>query len=147
MTIHWLHPLITAVPPRLAQPAMIQKTHAPKRRSDGSRRNAVAVVELAVCLPVLVVLLVATIEACVMLQLQQNLAVTAYEGARVGIIPGIDADTVEFQCQLLLDDRNINAYTITLDPVDPQTMDCGRRVYYHDRCRLCRKLGYRGNVF
>jgi len=104
---------------------MIQKTHAPKRRSDGSRRNAVAVVELAVCLPVLVVLLVATIEACVMLQLKQNLAVTAYEGARVGIIPGIEADTVEYQCQLLLDDRNINAYTITLDPVDPQTMDLG----------------------
>lgn len=58
---------------------MLKKSHLSKRRSDGSRRTAVAVVELAVCLPVLVVLLVATIEGCVMLQLQQNLAVTAYE--------------------------------------------------------------------
>lgn len=32
---------------------------------------------------------------------------------------------MEFQCQLLLDDRNINAYTITMDPVDPQTMNVG----------------------
>jgi hypothetical protein len=104
---------------------MFKKSQVSKRRSDDGRRDAVAVVELAVCLPVLVVLLVATIESCVMLQLQQNLAVTAYEGARVGIIPGMDAGTVEFQCQLLLDDRNINAYTITLDPVDPQTMSMG----------------------
>ena len=104
---------------------MCKKTHAVKRRSDGRRRSGVAVVELAFCLPILVVLLIGTIEACVMLQLQQNLAVTAYEGARVGIMPGMDADTVNFQCQLILDDRNINGYTITLDPVDPQSMNLG----------------------
>ena len=104
---------------------MFKTSHLAKRRSDRRRRSGVAVVELAVCLPLLVVLLIATIEACVMLQLQQNVAVTAYEGARVGIIPGMDAATVEFQCQLLLDDRNINGYTITLDPVDPQTMNVG----------------------
>jgi Flp pilus assembly protein TadG len=104
---------------------MFKKSRVVKRRSDGRRRSGVAVVELAVCLPILVVLLIATIEACVMLQLQQNLAVTAYEGARVGIIPGLDAGTVDFQCRLILDDRNINGYTITLDPVDPQTMNLG----------------------
>ena len=104
---------------------MFNNSHAAKRRSAGRRRSGVAVVELAVCLPILVVLLIGTIEACVMLQLQQNLAVTAYEGARVGIMPGMDAGTVDFQCQLMLDDRNINGYTITLDPVDPQSMNVG----------------------
>ena len=104
---------------------MFIKTRLSKRRSGGRRRQGVAVVELAVCLPLLVVLLIATIEACVMLQLQQNLAVTAYEGARVGIMPGTDANTVDFQCQLILDDRNINGYTITLNPVDPQAMNVG----------------------
>ena len=104
---------------------MLKKSHVLKRRSGGNQRHAVAVVELAVCLPVLVVLLVATIEACVMLQLQQNVAVTAYEGARVGIMPGIDADTVRYQCELLLDDRNVNGYTVSMNPTDPQTMNVG----------------------
>ena len=88
-------------------------------------RQGVAVVELALCLPILVLILLATIETCVMLQLQQNLAVTAYEGARVGIIPGVEAGTVQAQCKLLLDDRSINGYTVTLNPVDPTTMDPG----------------------
>ncbi len=82
-------------------------------------------VELAVCLPILVVILLATVETCVMLQLQQNLAVTAYEGARVGIMPGVESGTVQLQCEMMLDDRSIDGYTITLDPVDPTTMDVG----------------------
>jgi hypothetical protein len=60
-----------------------------------------------------------------MLQLQQSLAVTSYEGARVGVIPGIESSTIQLQCQMLLDDRNINGYTITLDPADPTTMNIG----------------------
>lgn len=87
-------------------------------------RSGIAVVELAICLPILLLLLLATIEACVMLQLKQNLIITACEGARIGILPGTDAAGVELQCQLLLDDRNINAYTITMDP-EPSTMEAG----------------------
>lgn len=82
-------------------------------------------VELAVCLPILVVILLATVETCVMLQLKQNLAITAYEGARVGIMPGVQGNTVDLQCQMLLDDRSINGYTITMDPADPATMNVG----------------------
>ena len=92
------------------------------RRDD---RRGVAVVELAICLPILVLILLATIEACVMLQLQQNLAVTAYEGTRVGIMPGTGANAVQLQCEMLLDDRNINGYTITMDPADPYGMNVG----------------------
>ena len=84
-----------------------------------------AVVELAICLPILALVLIATIEACVMLQLQHNLAVTAYEGARIGIMPGSSATGVQTQCSMLLDDRNINNYTITMTPSDPSTMDVG----------------------
>ena len=101
----------------------------PKRPSGAALRTGrfcgVAVIELAVCLPILVVILLATIETCVMLQLQQNLAVTAYEGARVGIIPGVEASTVQAQCELLLDDRNISGYLITMDPADLSTMNVG----------------------
>lgn len=101
---------------------MLRKRHT---RTAEQAFRGVAVVELAVCLPILVVILLATIETCVMLQLKQNLAVTAYEGARVGIIPGVQAGTVQAQCQLLLDDRSINGTTITLSPTDPATMSPG----------------------
>ncbi len=103
---------------------MLRQTLA-SRFSRGGRRCGTAVVELAVCLPVLVLILLATIEACVMLQLQQNAAITAYEGARIGIMPGIDADTVQLQCEMLLDDRNIAGYMITMEPADPRTLSEG----------------------
>lgn len=105
--------------------AMLRKQPLASRCSHGDRRRGIAVVELAVCLPVLVLILLSTIEACVMLQLQQNVTITAYEGARIGIIPGIEASAVQAQCQMLLDDRNISGYTITMDPADPTTMQDG----------------------
>ncbi|MEM8668854.1 MAG: TadE family protein [Planctomycetota bacterium] len=94
-------------------------------QSRFDKRHGVAVIELALCLPVLVLILLATVETCVMIQLRQNLAITAYEGARVGILPGTEASTVDSQCQMLLDDRNIQGYSVTMDPSDPTTMDEG----------------------
>lgn len=101
----------------------VSRTPSPSRRV--SDRAAVAVVELALCLPILVLILLATVETCVMLQLRQNLAVTAYEGARVGILPGVESSTVDLQCQMLLDDRQIESYSIFMDPADPTTMNVG----------------------
>ena len=82
-------------------------------------------VELAICLPILVLILLATIEACAMLHLKQNVTVTAAEGARVGVIPGTGAGTVSAQCQMLLDDRGITGYSVTMSPSDPSTMSPG----------------------
>jgi len=60
-----------------------------RRRSNyhlnrGSRR-AVAASELAVCLPILVLLVLAMIESCTMIFLKQSLTVSAYEGIRKAI--------------------------------------------------------------
>ena len=96
-----------------------------QRTRNRRSRAGVAVVELAICLPILVLILVATVEACVMLQLQHNLTIAAYEGARIGIMPGANATSVQAQCEMLLDDRNINGYTITLTPSVPSTMNIG----------------------
>lgn len=86
------------------------------RRRNERNPQGIAVVELAICLPILVLLLLATTEACVMLQLKQNLCVTAYEGARIGIMPGASSDNVQLQCEMLLNDRDIDGYTITMTP-------------------------------
>ena len=94
-------------------------------RRDSNCRKGIAVVELAICLPILVIVALATIEACAMLQLKQNASIVAYEGARIGILPGSGEDLVHLQCEMLLDDRNIEGYTVTLAPSDPSSMDPG----------------------
>ncbi|MEM9589046.1 MAG: TadE family protein [Planctomycetota bacterium] len=94
------------------------------RKSLRARRGASAV-ELALCIPILVLVLLATIEACVMLQLQQNVTVTAYEGARVGILPGSDASRVQLQCEMLMNDRNVQGYSVSMLPGDPAALQPG----------------------
>lgn len=99
-----------------------QRQYAARERRTHSR--GLAVVELALCLPILFLILFATIEACSMLQLKQNVQVTAYEGARIGVLPGSTTALVEAQCEMLLDDRGILGYSITMSQ-DPSTLDAG----------------------
>jgi len=94
------------------------------RRSGCCRRGG-AIVELALCLPVLVMVTLATIEACAMIHLKQALKITAYEGARVGIVPESQAANVQHQCEALLDDFGVRGYAIGLNPADPTTLSQG----------------------
>ena len=84
-----------------------------------------AVVELAICMPILVLVLFATIEACSMIHLKQTLKVTAFESVRVGLIPSSTTTTVEDQSQMLLDDRNVQGYSVAMAPTNPQTVASG----------------------
>ncbi len=94
---------------------------SPHRR----RRRGVAAVELAVCLPVIVLLVLGTIEACSMIFLKQSLSVAAYEGARTAIIPGKTKDDVQAACQQLLADRNVNGGQVTVKPADIAALNPG----------------------
>ncbi|MEM9645964.1 MAG: TadE family protein [Planctomycetota bacterium] len=82
-------------------------------------------VELAVCLPVLVLIVIATIEACTMLFVSQSLKVTAYEGARVGIVPTSKKENVIFQCETILKDRGVKDFSVTMNPADPDSLVAG----------------------
>lgn len=86
------------------------------RRGD---RRATAVIELAVCLPLLVLIVVATIEACTMLHVAQVLKVSAYEGARVGLVPGAESENVEHHCQTLLKSMSIRGAEVITSPPNP----------------------------
>lgn len=88
------------------------------RKSSRTRRGrrGVAATELAACAPVIVLIVLATIEACSMIYLQQSLSVAAYEGARVAIIPNATAVNVELQCRQILDDRGVKGATISVTP-------------------------------
>ena len=55
------------------------------RPHQGSTRRAAAAAELAICLPLIVFLLLASLEACSMIFLDHSLTITSYEGVRVAI--------------------------------------------------------------
>jgi len=94
-------------------------------RSANVVRDGAAAVEMAVCLPILLLLLIATVDICGMFHVQQSLKVAAYEGTRVGIIPGSESENVTFQVQSILDAHGVNGYTIAMTPADPSTLEVG----------------------
>lgn len=82
------------------------------------RRNArgVAATELAVCLPIIVLMVLATIEACSALFLKQSLTVASYEGVRAAIAAGATSTSIQTACNQILTDRKIKGATITITP-------------------------------
>jgi Flp pilus assembly protein TadG len=81
-------------------------------------RDGVAAAELAVCLPVLVLIVLATIEACTMVFLKQSLSIAAYEGARVALSQNATASEVQQAAQQVLTERRVKGGTIVLQPAN-----------------------------
>ncbi len=86
------------------------------RKKRSFARSGVAATELAVCLPVMVLILMATIESCSALFLKQSLTVAAYEGVRTAIEKGATATSVQTVCNNLLSDRRVKGSKITIAP-------------------------------
>ena len=91
-------------------------------------RKGVAAVELAVCLPVIVVLVFAAIESCSMIFITQALHCATYEGVRAAILPTADNQQVIQRTQQILDGHGIKGTTITLVPSDVSNADPGQLV-------------------
>ena len=77
-----------------------------------------AVTEFALVLPLLVLVLFATIETCSMMYLEQTLKIAAYEGARVALIPGTTKSNVEAAVNQVLDDRHVAAGKVSITPAN-----------------------------
>lgn len=81
-----------------------------------NRRRGVAATEFAVCLPVIVLLMLATIEACSMIFVKQALTVAAYEGGRVAIDSGTTEADVQTAVNQILTERRIQDGALSLQP-------------------------------
>jgi Flp pilus assembly protein TadG len=88
------------------------------RRPRRSAPRGVAAAELAVCLPVVVLLVIATLEACSAIFLKQSLTVAAYEGVRTALVDGQTAGAVQSTCNQILADRNVDGARVTISPSD-----------------------------
>ena len=84
-----------------------------KRRSE-NRRVGLATVEVALTLPILIMIALATIDTCRVIFVRQSAKVAAYECARIAIIPGAEYQNVAFQCEAMMSNRKINDYQLSL---------------------------------
>lgn len=84
-------------------------------RSATAGRRGSATVELAIGLPVVVLLVLGTIESCSMIFLQQALTAAAYEGVREGAKSG-STDAATKRCQQVLDARRLVGTSISINP-------------------------------
>ena len=96
-----------------------------RRTACRSKRRGVAAAELAVCLPVVVLLVIATIESCSALFLKQSLTAAAYEGVRVAIEKGATTASVQTACSQILADRRIQGSQVTLTPASIASLKPG----------------------
>ncbi len=67
-------------------------------------------------MPVLVLIMLGTIESCAMIFLQQSLSIAAYEGARIALVPNAKSANVKYQSELILQDRGVVKSAVTVTP-------------------------------
>ncbi len=101
----------------------------PSRKSVGRRvRGGVAAAEFAVCLPIIVLLVLAIIESCTMIFLKQSLTVAAYEGVRTALEQNAAATDVRRTSQQVLTERRVQGGTITISPNNFEALPVGEYV-------------------
>ena len=81
-------------------------------------RRGVATVEFAVCLPVIVLVVLGSIEAASMLFLRQAMIQSAYEGAKVAILRNADNGDAIAAAEAVIQGRQLDGVTISFDPLD-----------------------------
>lgn len=95
------------------------------RRGRQDKRRGAAATELAICLPIIVLLIFASIECCSMLFVDEALHVACYESLRVAIQKdGVAGDAV-VRGEEVLEQFGIEEGAITFEPADLSTTDGG----------------------
>lgn len=89
------------------------------------RRRGNAVVEFAVCLPVLVLFVMGAIEITNMVFVKQALTAAAYEAAREAVASGKGASEARLRAQQVLAPRNIQNAVVAFQPAEPLTAPRG----------------------
>jgi hypothetical protein len=92
------------------------------------RQQGSATVEVAICLPIFLIVIFGVIECCDLLFLRQGVLQAAYEGARVAIVPKSKPDNVVEQVERILGHRGIQASGIRIIPPDFERAPFGTQV-------------------
>lgn len=101
---------------------------SPRATLKSRRTKGLAATELAVCLPVIVLLVLAMIEACTMIFLKQSLTISSYEGIRTALRSNADAAAVQQACDDVLADRRVLGGNVVITPADFRALAPGEYV-------------------
>ena len=83
---------------------------------------------MAICLPLIVLLVLGSIEACSMIFLNHGLAIASYESVRVAInYDGTNAD-VQSRYQEIITSRNIQGASLQMNPGDCSQVERGQTI-------------------
>jgi Flp pilus assembly protein TadG len=106
-------------------------TTALKNQTSGERtsqRHGLASVELAFVLPVMLILVLGTIEVCQRIFLRQSAVIVAYEGARSAVRSTSSSTDVLTRCQAMLTQRHVKGAVVTVTPEDLLTQPSGTQI-------------------
>jgi Flp pilus assembly protein TadG len=107
---------------------MIKRFSARQHRACRQRRRGVATVELAVCLPVILLLVVGAIEGSNFIFLKQAVTAAAYESAQTVSRVGGTKVKAENRAVQVLSARSIDQPTVTFSPANPDVVARGQSV-------------------
>lgn len=83
-------------------------------KSRGIQRKGAAIVEVALTLPILVLVCLATIDTCRVIFVRQSAKLAAFECARIGIIPGVTRTQLEQLCATFMSNRSVSQASVSL---------------------------------
>jgi len=99
-----------------------------KQLSKNHHRGGLASVELAMVLPVMLILILGTIEVCQRIFLRQSAVIVAYEGARTAVRSTSSNSDVLARCQAMLTQRRVNGAVVTVTPIDLLKQPSGTQI-------------------
>jgi Flp pilus assembly protein TadG len=91
-------------------------TQKRRRPLHGRECRGVATVELALCLPMLAVLVFGSMQACDLIYLKHAITSAAYEGTLELVRPDSSAARVKTRVEQVLDLRDVSDYTVEIRP-------------------------------
>jgi Flp pilus assembly protein TadG len=98
-------------------------------RRFAAPRKGTAAVELAVCLPMLLIVVMGTLEATDLMFLRERLKTAAFEGARTATAPGQNAAAATAAATAVLTQRGIASGSVAITPADvSQTTATGTQI-------------------
>jgi Flp pilus assembly protein TadG len=100
---------------------------AKRTTSKCVKRRAASVVELAVCLPVIFLLMMGSLEVCGTVFLREGLNIAAYEGAVVAARKNSTTASVTARVNAILTARNVQNFTVSVSPA-PESTAAGTQV-------------------
>ena len=105
-----------------------RETDLQKKQRPRSRRRGAAIVEFAVCLPLLMLIVLGAIEATHAMFLKQALSAAAYEGMRVAIEPRSTQAEAVAQVNSILNSRLVKGSSLVFNPANTENVERGQKI-------------------